>query len=87
MCLLEIIKSLQESVWPPLEASLDHLQITPPSHFCPQKVEGLVVEFIIGYGGENENTMRKYSFANGLSREKLLPQGATFFWPGLMTCI
>ena len=27
----------------PLEASHDHLLITPSSHFCPQKIEGLVV--------------------------------------------
>jgi hypothetical protein len=28
-----------------LEASLDHLWVTPPSHFTPQKVRGFVVGF------------------------------------------
>ena len=38
--------------WPPLEASLGHFLITPPSHFRPQKVEGFVVE-LIGAGRES----------------------------------
>jgi len=33
----------QGEIISPLEASLDHLLVTPPSHCCPQMVEGLVV--------------------------------------------
>ena len=44
----------------PLEASLDHLLVTPPSHFTPQKAEGFVVG-LITYRGNNypypENTL------------------------------
>jgi hypothetical protein len=36
-------KSLQKGITTLLEASHDHLLITPPSHFTPQKVEGFVV--------------------------------------------
>jgi hypothetical protein len=41
-------KSLQKGITTLLEASHDHLLITPPSHVTPQKVEGLVVEFTRG---------------------------------------
>jgi len=30
----------QREILSPLEASLDHLQTTPPSHIAPQKVKG-----------------------------------------------
>jgi hypothetical protein len=36
----------QREILSPLEASQDHLLVTPPSHFTPQKVRGFVVKFI-----------------------------------------
>jgi hypothetical protein len=37
----------QREILSPLEASLDHLLITPPSHFTPQKVRGWVGRFFV----------------------------------------
>ncbi len=37
---------LQREILSPLEASLDHLYATPPSHFMTQKVRDFVVRFI-----------------------------------------
>jgi hypothetical protein len=36
-------KSLQKGIPTLLEASRDHLLVTPPSHFTAQKVKGFVV--------------------------------------------
>jgi hypothetical protein len=36
-------RHLQKEIINPLEASLDHLLITPPPHFRLQKVKGFVV--------------------------------------------
>ncbi len=38
-------KHPQREILSPSEVSHDHLLITPPSHFTPQKVRGLVSEF------------------------------------------
>ncbi len=45
------LKSLQKGIPTLLEASHDHLLITPPSHRQLQKVKGFVVEFIGLQGG------------------------------------
>ena len=58
MRLFEIMKNLQESFWPPLEASLDHFLITPPSHFIPQRFEIRILA-LLGYVGEQ--LLKKYS--------------------------
>ena len=43
LCLRDELKNLQKGITTLLEASHDHLLITPPSHFMPQKVKGFVV--------------------------------------------
>jgi hypothetical protein len=43
--LTQNLKNLQKGILTLLQASLDHLQITPPSHFTPRKVKGFVVGF------------------------------------------
>jgi hypothetical protein len=45
MDLLEENEKPPREAWAPLEVSPDHLLITPPSHFAPRKVRGLVVGF------------------------------------------
>ena len=58
-------KSLQKGITTLLEASLDHLWITPPSHFTLQKVRGFV-DGLTGLWGEmTTTTIEKYSYANG----------------------
>jgi hypothetical protein len=52
-----------------LEVSLDHLLITPPSHFTPQKVEGFVAGLI---GNGRESMAEILDHAEILSREILL---------------
>jgi hypothetical protein len=52
-----------------LEASLDHLLVTPPSHFAPQKVGGFG-RWLTGYGWAI--TERILYQAEILSREILL---------------
>jgi hypothetical protein len=47
--------SLQKENRSPLEASLDHLLKTPPSHFSPQKVRGWVGRFFVN---EEKSTTR-----------------------------
>jgi hypothetical protein len=37
----------QREILSPLEASHDHLLITPPSHFTPQKFKGFVGRFFM----------------------------------------
>jgi hypothetical protein len=66
------LKSLQKGITTLSEASLRHLLITPPSHFTTQKVKGLVVS-LLGYRWDNNNAIKKYSCANGLSSGKLPP--------------
>jgi hypothetical protein len=73
-----------------LEVSFDRLLITPPSHFCPQKVEVWLLS-LLAYREDDDDAMKKYSFANGLSRGKLPPhmppQGAPIFWPKLLISV
>ena len=38
------LESLQKGILTLSEASYDHLLVTPPSHFTPQKVKGYIVE-------------------------------------------
>ena len=40
----------QREILSPLEASLDHFLITPPSHFMTQKVRGFVDGFFVNEG-------------------------------------
>jgi hypothetical protein len=54
----------------PLEVSLDHLLITPPSHFRLQKVGGFVVGF--PWLQAELQAAKKYSFAPSQSRGNCL---------------
>jgi hypothetical protein len=49
-------KHPQREIITPLEVSLDHLLITPPSHRDHLKVRGFVVG-LIGYGQESTNAI------------------------------
>jgi len=40
-------KHLQRELLIPLEVSLDHLLVTPPSHFMTQKVKDFVGRFVV----------------------------------------
>ena len=51
----------QREILSPLEALHDHLLVTPPSHFSPQKGKGFVVGFIWVRG---VTTAVKYSYRN-----------------------
>jgi hypothetical protein len=42
---------------------------------------------LLGYSGNNDNAMKKYSCANGKSRIKLPPPIGSMFRPKLRTCI
>jgi hypothetical protein len=69
-----------------LEASYDHLLITPPSHFTPQKVKGYVIE-LTATGRESVAVILDQ--AEILSREFLLMlfinNNIKLHWMGLRT--
>jgi hypothetical protein len=52
-----------------LEASLDHLLVTPPSHFTPQKVRGFV-DGLTGLG-ESETIIEKILSISMLVKGKI----------------
>ena len=50
----EAERHLQREIISPLEASLDHLLVTPPSHFKLQKVSGWVEGFALATRSDND---------------------------------
>ena len=52
----DIKKPLRE-FWTPLEVSRNHLLVTPPSHFIPQKVIGFVVGWFATCGKDISNAI------------------------------
>ena len=61
-----------------LEVSLDHLLVTPPSHFIPQKVRDYFDKFIGIHG--RTNILKMYPYLLGSSTGKLLSN--SFYFQG-----
>jgi hypothetical protein len=72
------LKSPQKGMTTLLEASLDHLLATPPSHFIPQKVRGFVVGLI---GNERGKLLLRNTLNLRMSQEENCLPNLSFF-PG-----
>jgi hypothetical protein len=74
-------KGLQKDIRTLLEASLCHFQITPPSHFAPQKVEGFV---IVLTGTARESIAAILDHTEILSRQNMSLKIASILRPKLL---